>query len=226
VTRTVPIVAWGAGDFVEAGLAANVSRPGGNVTGVQTLQPELASKHLSLLKEAIPRLSRLGLLWQGSSLARASRGSNLALLREVETGVKALGIALQIETVPGAGELEAAFSAFHVRQAQAAIVVRNQFMGFHQKRVADLALKHRLPTISDMDGFATQGGLMSYGFKFADNQRSAAEIVDKILRGAKAGDIPIRQPTTFQLAINLKTAKALGLTIPPSLLVRADEVIQ
>lgn len=98
--------------------------------------------------------------------------------------------------------------------------------GFHQKKVADLALKHRLPTISDINGFATQGGLMSYGFKFADNQRSAAEIVDKLLRGAKAGDIPIQQPTTFQLAINLKTAKALGLTIPSSLLVRADEVIQ
>jgi putative tryptophan/tyrosine transport system substrate-binding protein len=150
-----------------------------------------------------------------------------ALLREVEASVKALGIALQIETVPGAEEFEAAFWAFRARHAQAAIIVRNQFMGFHRKTIADLALKHRLPTTSDMGDFAELGGLMSYGFKFADNQRSAAEIVDKILRGAKAGDIPIRQPTTFQLVINLKTAKALGLTIPSSsLLVRADEVIQ
>jgi len=217
VTHTIPIVTLRAGDLVAAGLAASLARPGGNVTGIQTLQPELAAKHLSLLKEAIPHLARSGILFVGS---------NAAVLREAEVGGKALGIALQIVSIPGADELDAACSAFQAERAQAVVVVRSQFMSTYAKTVADLALKHRLPTISEPSGFARQGGLMSYGYNFRDTTRSAAEIVDKILRGAKASEIPIQQATAFQLIINLKTAKALGLKIPPSLLARADEVIQ
>jgi putative tryptophan/tyrosine transport system substrate-binding protein len=206
-----------AGDIVEMGLAVSLARPGGNVTGIQTLQPILVPKHLSLLKEAIPRLSRAGVLFAGSYAAA---------LREAQAGGKALGITLQIVTVHDADELEGAFSAFRVQRAQGVVLVRNAFMGVHIDTLVDLALKHRLPTISDIASLAARGGLMSYGYVIRDAERSAADIVDKILRGAKASEIPIQQATTFRLIINLKTAKALGLTIPQSLLQRADQVIQ
>jgi putative ABC transport system substrate-binding protein len=230
VTHTIPIVTLRAGDVVNAGLAASLARPGGNVTGVQTLLPEMAAKELSLLKEAIPRLSRAGVLFETSYLAA---------LREVESAGKTLGIAVQVESIRGADgrdtpfpdtqmsrAVEKAFSAFQAKRAQAVVVVRSQYLSTHRKTVADLALKHRLPTISDSAGFAAQGGLMTYGFNFREAVRSAAEIVDKILRGAKAGEIPIQQAMKFDLVINLKTAKALGLKIPPSLLQRADQVIE
>jgi len=217
VTHTIPIVTLRAGDLVEAGLAASLARPGGNVTGIQTLQPQLAAKHLSLLKEAIPRLSRAGILLEGSYEA---------FLREAESGGKTLGIALQIVSIHGPDELGRAFSAFQAKRDQAVVVVRQPYLSTHAKTLMDLALKHRLPTISDTTRLAGQGGLMSYGFNHREIIRSAAEIVDKILRGAKAGEIPIQQETTFDLVINLKTTKALGLTIPPALLQRADEVIQ
>jgi putative ABC transport system substrate-binding protein len=224
VTHTVPIVTLRAGDLVEFGLAASLARPGGNVTGIQTLQPELVAKHVSLLKEAIPRLSRSGMLFESRS-SRLS-GYSAAVLREAEAAGKALGVALQVATFRAADELDGAFSAFQAERAQAVIVVRSQFLSTHVKTVVGLALKHRLPTISDTVLLARQGGLMSYGYNVREIVRSAAEIVDKILRGAKASEIPIQQPTKFELLINLKTAKALGLTIPPSLLGRADEIIQ
>jgi putative ABC transport system substrate-binding protein len=227
VTRTIPIVTLRAGDLVASGVAASLARPGGNVTGVQTLLAELAAKHLSLLKEAIPRLSRSGVLFGRSGASTGPlQGFNAAFLRAADAGGKALGIALQIVTFREGNELKAAFSAFHAERAQGVVVVRNQLLATHTKTLVDLALKHRLPTISDGANFSNQGGLMSYGFNFRDTVRSAADMVDKILRGAKAGEIPIQQAVTFQLRINLKTAKALGLTIPPSLLGRADEVIQ
>jgi putative tryptophan/tyrosine transport system substrate-binding protein len=218
VTRTIPIVTLRAGDIVEAGVAASLARPGGNVTGIQTLQPQLAAKHLSLLKEAIPRLSRTGILFGGAVYP--------AVLREAEAAGKGLGIALQIVTVTGGDQLAGAFSSFQAERAQAVVVVRSAYLSTHSKTVADLALKHRLPTISDSGGLAPRGGLMSYGYSFRGTVRSAADIVDKILRGAKASEIPIQQSTTFELVINLKTAKALGLTIPPSLLARADQIIE
>jgi putative ABC transport system substrate-binding protein len=224
VTYTVPIITLRAGDLVEAGLAASLARPGGNVTGIQTLQPELAAKHLSLLKEAIPRLSRSGILFEGAVSSTGS-GSASAVLRKAEAAGKALGIALQIVTIRGAG-LEGAVAALQAERAQAVIVVRSQFLSTHLKTLVDLALKHRLPTISDGASFARQGGLMSYGYNSRDIVRSAAEIVDKILRGAKASEIPIQQAATFELVINLNTTKALNLTIPPSLLARADQVIE
>jgi putative ABC transport system substrate-binding protein len=217
VTHTIPIVTLRAGDIVQAGLAASLARPGGNVTGIQTLQPDLAAKHLSLLKEAIPSLSRSGILLEGSYPA---------FLREAESGAKILGIALQIVSIHGADELERAFSAFQAKRAQAVVVVRQAYLSLHAKTVMDLASKHRLPTISDSLSLPAHGGLMSYGFSFRETTRSAAEIVDKILRGAKVSEVPIQQATTFRLVINMKTAKALGLTIPQTLLQRADEIIQ
>src|SRR5262245_20603337 len=217
VTHTIPIVTLRAGDIVKAGLAANLAKPGGNVTGIQTLQAELAAKQVSLLKEAIPRLSRLGVLVYGTYPV---------LLSEVETAGKTLAISLQVESIQGGDELARAFSAFQARRAQAVLVVRSQYLSTYLRTVVDLALKYRLPTISDASGLATQGGLISYGYSFRETVRSAAEIVDQILRGAKAGETPIRQATTFNLVINLKTAKALGLSIPPSLLARADQVIE
>jgi putative ABC transport system substrate-binding protein len=217
VTYEIPIVTLRAGDIVQQGLATSLARPGGNVTGIQTLQPQLAAKHLSLLKEAIPRLSRAGILLEGSYPD---------FLREAESGGKTLGIALQIVSIHGADELERAFSAFQAKRAQAVVVVRQQYLSTHAKTVADLAAKHRLPIISDSPTVPGRGGLMSYGYSFRETTRSAAGIVDKILRGAKASEVPIQQATTFRLVINMKTAKALGLTIPQTLLQRADEIIQ
>jgi putative ABC transport system substrate-binding protein len=218
VTRTIPIVTLRAGDIVEAGLATSLARPGGNVTGIQTLQPQLAAKHLSLLKEAIPRLSRTGILF--------GLGMYDAVLREATAAGKTLGIALQIVALPAVDQLPGAFSSFQAEQAQAVVVVRSAYLTMHQKTVVDLALKHRLPTISDSGSHATLGGLMSYGYSLRGTVRSAADIVDKILRGAKASEIPIQQSTTFQFVINLKTAKMLGFAIPPSLLARADQIIE
>ena len=208
-----------------AGAATSVVRPERQVTGIQTLQPELAAKHLSLLKEAIPRLSRAAILFSRAPDSKGP-GSGDSFLREVEVAGKALAIALQVITVRSADELGGAFAAFDAQRAQAVIIARSQFMGMHVQTIANLALKHRVPSISDMSTLAPHGGLMSYGFNFRDTSRSAAEIVDKILRGAKAGEIPIQQATTFRLVINLKTAKALGLTMPRSLLQRADQVIE
>jgi len=227
VTHAIPIVTSRAGDLVEVGLATSLARPGGNVTGVQTLQPQLAAKHLSLLKEAIPRLSRAGLLTPAPGRgATPGRGAAPAFRREAEAGAKALGIALQSRTIRSADEFEAAFAAFRAERVSAVVVMRNRLLSTHTKTLVDIALKHKLPTISDAPILARQGGLMSYGFDVREAQRSAADIVDKILRGAKASEIPVQQATKFQLLINLKTAKALGLTIPQALLQRADQVIE
>jgi len=223
-TRDIPIVTSRAGDIVLAGLAASLARPGGNVTGIQTLQPDLIPKHLSLLKEAFPRLVRAGILLQQSSAETGPIFRDVR--RQAEAGAKALRIRLQSLTIHGGDELQSAFAAFKSARAEAVVVVRSQYLSTHMNTVTDLALKHRLPTVSDSDRFASRGGLMSYGYDFRETQRAAADIVDKILRGAKPSDIPIQQATVFHLVVNLKTAKALSLTMPPSILVRADEIIQ
>ena len=224
-TRTIPIVAWGAGDFVAAGLAASLARPGGNVTGIQTLQPELGSKHLSLVKEALPHVARVGVLFQQAAPSRQPLGLNAAVFREVESAGKTLGIEAQAVVINDAAELEGAFSTFRTSRVQAVVVVRNQFMGIHVNEVVTLAAKYRLPTISDMNHLAQRGGFISYGFSIDDTIRQAADLVSKILRGAKPGETPIQQAATFRIVINMATAKAIGLTIPPAFLARADQVI-
>jgi len=218
VTRTIPIVVSEAEDLVQNGLAASVARPGSNVTGTQTLQPEVVGKQLAILKEAIPGLSRAGVLKGGPEVSAA--------VRAAETSGKALGIRLLIESVFRVEDFGPAFSALRAGRAQGALVLRSRFMGIHRKTVADLALKNRIPTISEFSTFAMLGGLLSYGYDLRELYRLLAETVDTILRGTPVSEVPIRQVTTFQLIINLKTAKALGLTIPPSLLQRADQVIE
>jgi putative ABC transport system substrate-binding protein len=222
VTRTIPIVSWTAGDLVASGLVASLTRPGGNVTGIQNLTVDLPGKHLSLLKEIMPRLSRAGILRSESDYPQ---GVFDAYLREAEKSAKALGIRLQIPAVRSDADFEAAFAAFRHDGAQAILVLRSPVVVTRLEMIADLALKHRLAAICDAY-IAERGGLMSYGVDQTEISRSLAEIIDKLFRGAKASELPVRQPTTFWLVINLKTANALGLTIPPSLLQRADQVIE
>jgi putative ABC transport system substrate-binding protein len=216
VTRTIPIVTTRAGDLVAMGLVASLARPGGTVTGIQT--PRLITKHLSLLKDAIPRPARLGIIVHGSY--------EPSIRAEAESGAKVLGVRLQIVSVETTYEFAGAFSAFHAERAQGLVIERDAFMGIHANTLASFALRHRLATISDFPQLAARGGLMSYGYSIPGVERSAADVVDKILRGAKVSEVPVQQATTFWLVINLKTAKALGLTIPPSLLARADRVIE
>jgi putative ABC transport system substrate-binding protein len=223
VAGTIPIVSSAGGDLVAAGLVASLARPGGNITGVQTQTIQVAGKHLSLLKEIIPRLSRVGMLTSDSDLMPQLKEASV---RDAEASAKALNIRLQIVTVRGAGEFEAAYAAFRREGAQALLVLRSATTMTNMKPVTTLALTYRLPTMCDIPFLVTSGGLMSYGVNWDEMTRSVADATDKIFRGVKASEIPIHQVTTFWLAINLKTAKALGLTIPPSLLQRADQVIE
>ncbi len=218
VIRTIPIVASEAEDLVQSGLAASLARLGGNVTGTQTLQPELVGKQLALLKEAIPSLSRAGIIKGGPETSAA--------VRMAETSGRALGISLVIVPVLRVEDLDPAFSALRAGRAQGALVLRSsmRFLGPHFKTAADLSLKHRIPMISEYSTLVI-GGLLSYGYDVRELYSLLAETIDQILRGTPVSEVPIRQVTTFRLVINLKTAKALGLTIPSSLLQRADQVI-
>ena len=223
VTKTVPIVAAGAGDLVASGLATSVAKPGGNVTGVQVLQWDLAGKRLELLKETVPNLSRVGVL---SELLPPDNPILANSLREIRSASRALGVQVHAIGVRNAGEFSGAFAELSRERAGALIVSSNPFIYFHRKQIADLAAKNRLPAMFEARVYVDAGGLVSYGPNGFDVGRRAASHVDKILKGAKPADIPIEQPTKFELVINPKTAKALGLTIPRSLLLRADEVIQ
>jgi ABC-type uncharacterized transport system substrate-binding protein len=219
-TRSIPIVTATGADPVELGLVVSLARPGGNITGVTSIQSELAGKRLEILKELVPRASRVAVLWDLDNHASALS------LRDAESGAKSLGIVLQSVGVRSPKDFDAAFSAMRQARAAAVILVASPaFMGDRQ-RLATLAVAHRLPMIVGSKEYAVAGGLMSYGTDYPDLFRRAAAYVDKILKGAKPGDLPVEQPTTFELVINLKTAKALGMTIPPSLLQRADEIIQ
>jgi putative ABC transport system substrate-binding protein len=221
VTSSIPIVTATGPDPVELGLVASLARPGGNVTGVTSISSELSAKRLGLLKELIPQVSRMAALWD-----RAARGSALNV-RDTEVAARSLGIALQSVAVrPDPRDYDAAFVAMKRAGAGAVIVVQSSAFFASRQRIADLALTHRLPSVVGSKEWAEAGGLISYGADFPDLFRRAAVFVDKILKGAKPADLPMEQPSKFELVINLKTAKALGLTIPPSLLGRADELIQ
>jgi putative ABC transport system substrate-binding protein len=223
VTRTLPIVVAAGGDLVTLGLVASLAKPGGNVTGLQVLQPDLAGKRLEFLQGAVPRVSRVGLLFVGP------RGSSMpaATLREAETAARALGVELHILELQGSpGELPQIFAALTQAQVRAVMVNNHPFMYGHRAMITTLALEHRLPTIFGERAYVEDGGLMSYGPNGPDLFRRAAAYVDKILKGAKPADLPVEQPMTFELVINLKTAQALGLIIPPSVLFQATEVIR
>jgi putative ABC transport system substrate-binding protein len=207
-------------DPVAFGLVASLARPGGNVTGFALLFPELSGKRLEVLKEALPKLSRVAVLWNAANPYKAYD------LKEVQAVAGALRVTLQTLPVRRPEDLDEAFEAAVKSRAGGLITLEDPFTGAHRRRIVDLALKHRLPAVYATRVFVDAGGLMSYGPNPVDQSRRAATYVDKILKGAKPADLPVEQPTRFELVINMKTAKALGLTIPQSLLLRADEVIQ
>src|SRR5262249_28013011 len=221
-----PIVVGEAGvDLVAVGLAASLARPGGNVTGIQVLNDELTAKRLEFLKMLVPNLSRVGWLRDDVTWAAAPEvGTRYDEM--IAAAARAQGVAPHFLIVHDPAELPAAFLEIRKNRSQALVVVNSPFMWENRKATLDLAFKHRLPAIYDLELLVEAGGLISYGINILEISRRQAFFVDKILRGAKPGDIPIEQATKFELAINLKTAKALGLTIPPALLARADEVIQ
>jgi ABC-type uncharacterized transport system substrate-binding protein len=222
-TRTLPIVFIAVGDPVTSGLVTSLARPGGNVTGLSILLPELVGKCLELLTQAVPGVSRVAVLWQPGALGERT---DKYMLKEAETAARALGVRLQLVEARGPADIDRAFSDMTRARAGALTVWSTPMFSSERRRLADLAAKNRLPAVYPQRDYVDAGGLMSDGPNFPDMFRRAATYVDKILKGAKPGDLPVEQPTKFELVINLKTAKALGLTIPPSLLARADEVIQ
>jgi putative ABC transport system substrate-binding protein len=218
-TTTVPIVTV-SGDPVGFGFVASLARPGGNITGLANLTPELVGKRLELLKEVLPRVSRVAVLWNPDSTGAALR------MRETEAAASSLGLKLQPVEVRGPNDFEHAFSAMKKERADALVPLRSPLIEAQGKQIVELAAKNRLPAMHDSREFSEAGGLMSYGAMGADLDRRAATYVDKILKGAKPADLPVEQPTQFELIINLKTAKQIGLTIPPNVLARADRVIK
>ena len=219
-TRTIPIVMSTAGDPIGSGLVASLARPGGNVTGLSARSPELGGKRLQLLKEVVPGVSRVAVLWNAANPYAA------LVVRETEAAARTLGVQVQSLEVRGPDDFENALPAAIRGRAGALIVVGDPLLFSYRMRIADFAARNRLPAAYNLREFAEAGGLMAYGENLADLYRRAATYVDKILKGAKPADLPVEQPTKFELVINLKTAKALRLTIPQSVLIRADEVIQ
>ena len=222
-TATMPILAPTMGDPVGDGFVASLARPGGNITGLTFLGPELAPKRLELLKEALPKVSRVVGLWHPGAL---SEGTAKDMLRQTEAAARNLGVRLQLEAVQGPDDLDRAFSTLARKRANAFLMFPSAMFFNERRRVVGLAERHRLPSVYVSKEFAELGGLVSYGASIPDLFRRAASYVDRIVKGAKPADLPIEQPTKFELVINLKTAKALGLAIPQSLLLRADTVIE
>jgi putative ABC transport system substrate-binding protein len=222
-TRIIPIVFAVVSDPVASGLVASLARPGGNVTGLSILTPELVGKRLEQLKQVVPDVSRVAILWQPGGLGERTEKD---LLKEAEIAARALGMQPQFVEARGPTDFDRAFSDMTKARADALTVLPSAMLLGERKRLVDLAAKNRLPAQFPWREGVDAGGLMSYGASLADNFRRTAAYVDKILKGAKPGDLPVEQPTKFELVINLKTAKDLGLTIPQSALARADEVIQ
>lgn len=219
-TREIPIVELSGLDPVALGWAASMSRPGGNVTGISTIIRDLVGKRVELLKEVLPKLSLVGLLRAPESSVAST------YLQQTESTAHLLNLRTTIAEVRMPGDLERAFQDFSKTGAEAFIVVPSSFLFAEGRQIVELAAKYRLPTVYPIDDFMSHGGLMSYSPDFADEFRKLADYVDRVLKGAKPGDLPIEQPTKILLMINLKTAKALGLKIPQSILLRADRVIE
>jgi putative ABC transport system substrate-binding protein len=219
-TQTIPIVMANSTDPVGTGFVLSLAHPGGNVTGITGISPELSAKRVELLKEAVPGLSRAAVMWNPEP-----RGAVFEY-RETQEAARRMSLQLQSVEVSRSDEIDRAFSAINAGRAEALIVGGSAFTFANRSLIASLAQKNRLPTMFGSRDFVDVGGLMAYGPGVTELWRRSTAFVDKILKGAKPGDLPVEQPTKFELVINLKTAKALGLTIPPSLLRRADEVIQ
>ena len=220
-TTTIPIVMTNPGDPVGAGLVTSLARPGGNVTGLSGLANELNTKRMEVLKDAVPKLSRVGLLRPGASVAQDLQ------LKELRPAALALNLKMEeIETQPDAKGLEIAFQTAKQKQVGAIMTTAARSFFAERKRIVELAAKYWLPAIYFQKEFVDEGGLMSYGADYADLYRRAAVYVDKILKGMKPADLPITQATKFEFIINLKTAKQIGVTIPPNVLARADRLIR
>jgi putative tryptophan/tyrosine transport system substrate-binding protein len=221
-TKTIPIVITGGGiDPVEAGYVESLARPGGNVTGITNLSRELGGKRLELLKEAVPKLARVAVLYD-PAIAGAAR----EVKEDLPVAARALGLTIQPWEVRDAGGFERVFAALNKQRPDGLYVSSSPLMRAHQKRIVGFTLKSRLPSMYSYREFADAGGLMYYGADFVDNYRRVAYYVDRILKGAKPADLPVEQPTKFELVINLKTAKQIGVAIPPDLLARATKIIR
>jgi putative ABC transport system substrate-binding protein len=210
----------GVGDAVEEGLVRSLARPGGNVTGVSVPYPALAAKQVELLKAAAPRLARLAVIWNPDATWRPDH------LRRIEDAVRPLGVSLQSVEVRTPGDLDTAFAHMRRDNAGGLLVLPDSMVFVHRARIAALARQHHLPMATALAQFADAGGLLSYAPSLADVWQRAAFYADRILRGAKLADLPVEQPRTFELVVNLGTAKALGLSVPQSVLVQADRVIE
>jgi putative ABC transport system substrate-binding protein len=222
-TRTVPIVFVAATDPVADGLVTSLARPGGNVTGLSSLAPELVGKRLELLKQAVPGVSRVAVLWQPGAVPELTEKD---VLKAADVAARALGVRPQFVEARGPADFDRAFSDMTRARAGALTVMGTPMFFTERRRLVELAAKNRLPVAYGSRDYVDAGGLMAYGPNVADLLRRAASYVDKILKGAKPGDLPVEQPTKFELVINLKVAKVLGLTIPQSVLAQADQVIQ
>jgi putative tryptophan/tyrosine transport system substrate-binding protein len=219
-TSTIPIVMTGAGDPLGTGLVDSLARPGGNVTGMSLMVPELGGKRLELLKELLPRLARVAVLWN------AANPYSALVFKQVQAAGTILGIEVQSLEARQPDDFDGAFETVRRQHPDALMTVEDPITINHRKRIADFAIGQLLPTLQGFREFVAAGALMSYGANVIDLARRAAGYVDKILKGANPADLPVEQPTKFDLVINLTTAKTLGLTVPPSLLARADEVIE
>ena len=219
-TSAIPIVAIGVGDPLRAGFAVSLARPGGNMTGLSSLSPDLTGKRLEILRECIPAVARVAFLWNPDN------DSNLAFLDDLIVAVPALGLELTSAPIRNADEFEGTFAAVLQRRPNAALVTGDPLLRRHQNRIIDFVAKNRLPAMYQEKEWVAAGGLLSYGPSLPDLFRRGVSYVHRILEGAKPADLPIEQPTRFELVINLKTAKALGLTIPSGVLASADEVIE
>ena len=220
-TTTIPIVMVGVGDPLGSGLVASLARPGGNITGPSSMLAEASAKQLALLKETVPKALLVAVLWNPANPVWQA-----AALKQTEAAAHAMDLRLRLLEARDPGEIEAAFAAMAGERVGALFVPADIIFVRHTKLMADLAAKHRLPAMFGFREHVEAGGLMSYAASFPVMFRRAATFVDKILKGAKPGDLPVEQPTKFELVINLATAKALGITVPPSVLQLADEVIQ
>jgi len=220
VTKTTPIVMSVVIDPLGSGLVASLARPGGNITGLTVMASDVVGKQFELLKQAAPELSRVALLWNPDNPGSAPQ------LREAEAAARTLGVRLQAVEARNPQEIDRAFGAMTRERAGALVVLPDAIFGNQRKQIADLAAKSRLPSICGIPEYGEAGGLLVYSANNLDLERRAAIFVDKILKGAKPADLPVEQPTKFELIVNLKTAKVLGLTIPQSVLLRADQVIQ
>jgi len=219
-TTTIPIVIVAAGDAVGTGLVQSLARPGGNLTGVSDLAVEISAKRLELLKEAVPMLSRVAVLWNSAD------GAMTLSFKQIQTAARTLGVTIRPLGVQEPEDFDQAFTAMIHERPDALVVISDALVTLNRKRILDFAAANRLPAIYTRRLYADDGGLMAYGPSSADMLRRGAAFVDKILKGAKPADLPVEQPTQFELVVNLKTAKALGLAIPQSVLFRADQVIQ